>query len=241
MTTNDSNLTTLAGSTEKSLPKPTLETAEAVVPKNSTPNSTTDDSKPSKRDDHSVGSPSNISSVAPQHVATTSFSAHVSSAKGELVQLVEKSQGSERFLELQWIHFIDSGGQPQFHEVLPAFIRNTTATIFVMKLSERLDEHPVIKYYDENGEVCGKPFHHALTNKQMIQCCVRTILSQPSREGKHSKTLIVGTHRDRESYFSESRTKKNRKLIGMLLPSLQEQLVYYHLGTEVIFPINLMT
>ena len=40
------------------------------------------------------------------------------------------------------------GGQSQFHEVLPAFIRNTTATIFVMKLSERLDEYPVIEYYD---------------------------------------------------------------------------------------------
>ena len=241
LTTNDSKLTTLAGSTEKSLPKPTLETAEAVVSKNSTPNSTTHDSKPSKSDDHSIGSPllaSDISSVAPQHVTTTSLSAHVSSAKGELVQLVEKSQGSKRFLELQWIHFIDSGGQPQFHEVLPAFIRNTTATIFVMKLSERLDEHPVIKYYDKNGQLCGKPFRHALSNKQMIQCCVRTILSQLSREGKHSKTLIVGTHRDRESYFSESRTKKNRKLIGMLVPSLKDQLVYYHLGTEVIFPIN---
>ena len=238
LTTNDSKLTTLAGSTEKSLPKPTLETAEAVVSKNSTPNSTTDDSKPSKSDDHSVGSPSDISSVAPQHVTTTSFSAHVSSAKGELVHLVEKSQGSKRFLELQWIHFIDSGGQPQFHEVLSAFIRNTTATIFVMKLSESLDEHPVIKYYDKNGQLCGKPFRHALSNKQMIQCCVRTILSQPSREGKHSKTLIVGTHRDQEFYFSESRTKKNRKLIDMLVPSLKDQLVYYHLGTEVIFPIN---
>ena len=238
LTTNDSKLTTLAGTTEKSPPKPTLETAEAVVSKNSTPNSTTDDSKPSKSDDHSIGSPSDISSVAPQHVTTTSFSAHVSCAKGELVQLVEKSQGSKRFLELQWIHFIDSGGQPQFHEVLPAFIRNTTATIFVMKLSERLDEHPVIKYYDKNGQLCGKPFRHALSNKQLIQCSVRTILSQPSREGKHSKTLIVGTHRDRESYFSESRTKKNRKLIGMLVPSLKDQLVYYHLGTEVIFPIN---
>ena len=238
LTTNDSKLTILAGSTEKSLPKPTLETAEAVVSKNSTPNSATYDSKPSKSDDHSVGSLSDISFAAPQHVTTTSFSAHVSSAKGELVQLVEKSQGSKRFLELQWIHFIDSGGQPQFHEVLPAFIRNTTATIFVMKLSERLDEHPVIKYYDKNGQLCGKPFRHALSNKQMVQCCVRTILSQPSREGKHSKTFIVGTHRDRESNFSESRTNKNRKLIGMLVPSLKDQLVYYRLGTEVIFPIN---
>ena len=30
--------------------------------------------------------------------------------KKELVQLIEKCQGSKRFLELQWIHFIDSGG-----------------------------------------------------------------------------------------------------------------------------------
>ena len=41
---------------------------------------------------------------------------------------------------LQLIHFIDSGGQPQFHEVFPAFID----IIFVMKLSEGLDEDPVV-------------------------------------------------------------------------------------------------
>ena len=41
---------------------------------------------------------------------------------------------------LQWIHFIDSGRQPQFHEVFPAFID----IIFVMKLSEGLDEDPVV-------------------------------------------------------------------------------------------------
>ena len=177
-------------------------------------------------------------SVGLLQVTASSIPTQDSSAKGELVQLVEKCQGSKRFLELQWIHFIDSGGQPQFHEVLPAFIRNTTATIFVMKLSERLDEHPVIKYYDKNGQVCGKPFHHTLSNEQMLQCCVRTILSRPSTEGKYSKTLIVGTHRDEESIFSESRTAKNRKLLDMLVPSLQDQLVHYRLGTEVIFPIN---
>ena len=164
-----------------------------------------------------------------------------SSSKQELVQLVERSQGSKRFLELQWIHFIDSGGQPQFHEVLPAFIRNATATIFVMKLSERLDEHPMIEYYDVNGEICGKPYHHALSNEQMLQCCIRTIHSRPSREGKHSKTLVVGTHRDIENSCSELRAEKNQKLIGMLTPSLQDHLVFYHPFSEVIFPINAKT
>ena len=114
---------------------------------------------------------------------------------------------------------MDSGEQPQFHEVLRAFIRNT-ATIFVMKLSERLDEHPLIEYYDRNGELCGKSYSHALSNDQMLQCCIRTIHSQPStREGKRSKTLVVGTHRDLENSCSKSRKENNRKLIDILTSS----------------------
>ena len=178
------------------------------------------------------------STTASVQVTTTSASASVSSSKQELVQLVAKSHGSKRFLELQWIHFIDSGGQPQFQDVLPAFIRNTTATIFVMKLSERLDEHSMVEYYNRNGELCGKRYRHALSNNQMLQCCIQTILSQPSTwEGKHSRMFVVGTHRDLESFHSESRIHKNRTLVDMLKP-IQDQLVYYHLGSEVIFPIN---
>ena len=189
--------------------------------------------------------PSTQATAAPVPVPTSKVSTKVSSSKQELVQLVEKSKGSKRFLELQWIHFIDSGGQPQFHEVLPAFIRNTTATIFVMKLSERLDEHPMIEYYDENGELCGKSYPHALSNEQMLQCCVRTIHSRPSKgEGKYSKTLVVGTHRDLESTCSETQVEKNRKLVDMLMPILQDELVLYCprlQNPEVIFPINAKT
>ena len=189
--------------------------------------------------------PSTEAATAPLPVPTSDISAQVSSSKQELVQLVEKSKGSKRFFELQWIHFIDSGGQPQFHEVLPAFIRNTTATIFVMKLSERLDEHPMIEYYDRNGELCGKSYPHALSNDKILQCCVGTIHSRPSTgEGKHSKALVVGTHRDLESTCSETRAEKNRKLVDMLMPIVRDELVLYspHLkDPEVIFPINAKT
>ena len=197
--------------------------------------------KPHRRDadpgTSSRASPQNTS--ASPHTPATPAAAQVSSSKQELVRLVEKSKGSKRFLELQWIHFIDSGGQPQFHEVLPAFIRNTTATMFVMKLSERLDEHPTIEYYDDNGKLCGKPYRYALRNDQMLQHCIRTVRSQPStREGKCSKVFLVGTHRDLECLCSESRAEKNHKLIHMLKPVLQDQLVYYRPFSEVIFPVK---
>jgi len=113
--------------------------------------------------------------TASTHTPTAPAAKQVSSSKQELVRLVGKSKCSKRFLELHWIHFIDSGGQPQFHEVLPAFIRNTTATMFVMKLSERLDEHPTIEYYDGNGQLCGKPYHYVLRNDQMLQHCIRVL------------------------------------------------------------------
>ena len=264
-TTDDNKQLNSANYTVSSSLLPTISNTEAGIYKNTSTFTTRDDHKQSAIVDDTIGSstspiltinetavqrePTNVSTSdrkqhlfvdsSPFHSPVTSMSetAQVSSSKQELVQLVEKAQGSKRFLELQWIHFIDSGGQPQFHEVLSAFIRNTTATVFVMRLSERLDEHPMIEYYDVNGEISGKPYRHALSNEQILQCSVRTILSQPLREGKHSKTLVVGTHRDRESSCSESREEKNRKLNDMLIP-LKDHLVYYRLGSDVIFPIN---
>ena len=50
----------------------------------------------------------------------------------------------------------------------------------------------------------------------MLQCSVQTMLSQPSREGKELKTLVVGTHRDLEILCTESRADKNRWLVDML-------------------------
>ena len=244
--TDDSKQSTKADIAIGSASKPTFELTEEVVYKSPVNISHTDDSRQSKTHHSPIDSPAlpyTETSVASP--TATCIPTQVSSSKGELVKLVEKSQGSKRFLELQWIHFIDSGGQPQFHEILPAFIRNTTATIFVMKLSETLDEHPTIKYYDVNGELCGKSYSHALSNDQMLQCCVRTIHSRPSTgEGKHSKTLVVGTHRDLESTCSESRVEKNRKLLDMLMPILQDELVLYSPrlpDPEVIFPINAKT
>ena len=245
--TPDELMEMLGGALKAGIPmeKSTSGVTGVIVPHYEQPTDdfTTHESKQSKVATVPVGSsrkPSTETTAASSQVPTTSVKGQVSLTKKELIQLVERSEGSKRFLELQWIHFIDSGGQPQFHDVLPAFIRNTTATIFVMKLSERLDEHPMVEYFDGNGELCGKPYPHALSNHQMLQCCIQTILSRPStREGKHSRLFVVGTHRDLESksLHSESRLQKNKMLVNMLKP-LKDRLVFYRLGTEVIFPIN---
>ena len=97
-TAGDSKLSTIASSTAKSPPKPTLETTEVGVHKQSMTVPTTDDSKQSKRD-CSFGSSSPMPSAETVLASpNTTTPAQVSSAKGELVQLVEKAKVQNAFL-----------------------------------------------------------------------------------------------------------------------------------------------
>ena len=132
-------------------------------------------------------------------------------------------KGGELF-SVTWIYLVDSGGQPQFHELLTAFVRNATLGIFVFNLSEQLDDKPMIKYY-KHGKPCGESYSFPLSHKEIFQHCIQTILSldhslstTDTEEPTKSGILIVGTHRNQEDEFKESREDKEKKLEEILQP-----------------------
>ena len=53
--------------------------------------------------------------------------------------------------QLCWNRLTDSGGQPQFLEMLSIFIHHISLAIFTIKLNERLDHRPDIEYYNKEG------------------------------------------------------------------------------------------
>ena len=164
----------------------------------------------------------------------------VSPSSEEILKMMETSSGSKLFLEIRWVHFIDTGGQRQFHHLFSSFVKNATAAIFVIKLSERLDQNPMIEYY-QSGQLCGGACPSALSISQILQHCVQTVHSQmiPSSVQRRSKFIVVGTHRDLEHTCTETRAEKNKKLLKILRPVLRDGLVFYGQSTkEVIFPIN---
>ena len=75
----------------------------------------------------------------------------------------------EQLFGVKWIQFIDSGGQLQYHDILPLFIQNPAVVIFVLKLSEELSHHPTIEYYGADGKPVGKPYRSSLSHKQILQ------------------------------------------------------------------------
>ena len=116
----------------------------------------------------------------------------------ETVRQISTSSGSQHLSDedkrLVYMYLIDSGGQMEFLEVLPAFVQHTSICLFVTKLSEELCDRPIIKYF-EDGKQVGNPMKCPFTNIQMLLYCVQTIQSQCTQEGsdtnKASRKAVV--------------------------------------------------
>ena len=173
---------------------------------------------------------------------------HVSQPAGEatlhsidnLVEMIDECSESDKALtSFHKLQIIDSGGQPQFHEILPKFLRRMTLYVFVFKLSEELDTKPVVEYYNESGERIGTPYQSSQTHEQLMKHCLRTMHSHRSKtkgDGGCSKLMVVGTHLDEEFKSKESQEEKNKKLGKLLLPKFKDEVIYYQ--GKFIFPVN---
>ena len=139
------------------------------------------------------------------------------------------------------LQIIDSGGQPQFHEVLPIFLQRLAFYVFVFRLCDDLTSRPEVEYY-VNGKSVGTPITSAQTIEQLLQHCFRAMHSyraSSSCEGECPQILIVGTHVDQEKKSKESREAKNKKILKLIKPILEKQVIYHNIpNKEVIFPIN---
>ena len=166
-----------------------------------------------------------------------------SSTEADLMKLIDQSsrdKSTRSIPRVERVHFTDSGGQPQFHEVLPVFLRRTTGCLFVLKLSEELDQHPIIEYYDENGVLLFSiPSAHS--NLQILRHCIRSIYSYRSQEGqgKAPRLVTIGTYKDEEHKCKETRQAKNQRLSEILLPDFQDEVVYCdETMKEFLFALN---
>ena len=126
------------------------------------------------------------------------------------------SEGIDSLFNAEFLYFIDSGGQPAFHDLIPLFVQNTTAAIFVHRLCEALDDYPADEFF-KDGERVGTCKKAPATNMDILKCMAQTIHTQ-LHEGKLPSFLTVGTFRDLEHKCKETREEKNKKLYEFLHP-----------------------
>ena len=160
----------------------------------------------------------------------------------EMFQLIDQCPENEE--PLSYIHKLlvsDCGGQPQFHEILPIFLRRMSLIMFVFKLSEKFSSRPKIEFY-EKGKPLGTPYESDHTTEQLFQHGLQSLHTHRSSKDKDNQApqiVVVGTHKDEEQNCGESREAKNQKLREMLLPTFEKEIVYYQPGTgDILFPMN---
>ena len=131
----------------------------------------------------------------------------------------------------QFAHLIDSGGQPQFSDLLPlVFQSESHHHMVVVPLNEKLDTKPR-NCVNVRGERMELPDSLLLTHFQLIERVCQ------SSKASESRVMVVGTHLDQED-VNESLAEKN-KILSHLLEKYQDNLVPNKDG-DVIFPVNAM-
>ena len=158
---------------------------------------------------------------------------------------------SEDFFSSKWLYFTDSGGQPQYHELLPLFVHRISSALCVTRLTDKLDEIQTVEYYDRGVQV-GATQLSQLSTKDTIQCLANTIQSY-STQDQPPRIIMVGTHLDKleEKYIEQSSSisaqsgvdieleEKNKKLLETLKPDFFDQLVFPSGDmTKLLFPLN---
>ena len=169
----------------------------------------------------------------------------ISEVEENLVPFIADTGNTSPLRDIDWVYFIDSGGQPQFHQLLPAFMRHTITNtpeplhhnnlnIFVLRLCDKLSDKPTIEYYEE-----GKCIHSSIslmTNMEILRSCAQPI--QAADKDGNSRLIIVGTHRDLENKV-ETRQDKNKLLLQLLKPSDDGYVILNSdKGNEVMFSLN---
>ena len=155
--------------------------------------------------------------------------------------LQKKAEGKPKLLyRLRWNRLTDSGGQPQFLEILPIFIHHISLGIIVIKLNERLDCFPMIEFFNEEGESVGKPYKSCYSQVHVVLYFLRALKSQAG-EGKDVKFLFIGTHKDRMKECDESIDEKNEKLLEIVFSFNMQTNVIYNGPRNLIFAINAKT
>ena len=102
---------------------------------------------------------------------------------------------SRQGLKSKWVYFTDSGGQPQYHELLPLFVRHISSALCVIRLPDKLNETQSVEYF-KDGKQVGAAQCSQFTARDTVKCLVNTIQSY-STQDKPPKIVVVGTHFDK--------------------------------------------
>ena len=159
----------------------------------------------------------------------------------EFVSLINSAPPSpEPILRLIQTLVLDSGGQPQFHELMSVFLNGATEFVYVFKANESLDKKAVIRYFDKEGTLVYE-FTASQTNEETLKQCTRSMssLTAQNPDIPPPNLLFLATHPDLVAVdkLPGVLDTLHKKLREILLPKFKDQIIFKE-GEDFIFTLN---
>ena len=198
----------------------------------------------------SAQQPSSIPTQVQQSLTTTleidpdNIQGLFSNFLGGLQEKVRNAKDMNEVLLSHSIRIVDSGGQPQFHELIAIFLAHISGFISVFKLNEALSAHGEVVLYDD-GQPVNDPYESYYSHEQVIRHDLQAIQSEAIQSGMEEmpNLAFVGTFLDEQEKCSETPDVKDERLhsiITEMLPSEMQECVITPGGSlkQATFQIN---
>ena len=123
------------------------------------------------------------------------------------------------------IRIVDSGGQPQFHELIAIFLAHISGFISVFKLNEALSARGEVVLYDD-GQPVNDPYESYYSHEQVIRHDLQAIQSEAIQSGieEMPNLAFVGTFLDEHHNCSETPDMKDERLHGIITEMLPQEM-----------------
>ena len=193
-------------------------------------------SSPSHR--HSPSRPSSRSSPGP--TTEPKRERNFPQVLKDIMQRLPNVEGSSTLFSTRLILMSDSGGQPNYLDVFPLFVRNRCLALFTLKLNERLDAIPKFSFCIED-----EPINMADT---MLQCSHGQLLESLAKSMSHfppflsllsdwndckARFTIIGTFADKKEECADETIEDKNASLAKNLKAYEK----FQMG-KTILPIN---
>ena len=139
---------------------------------------------------------------------------------------IKASQELGELLMSHSIRIIDSGGQPQFHDIVSIFLSYISGFLSIYKLSEYFADHGEVAFFNLAGMLTNEPYESHYTHEQVIRHNLLAIQSQVSCDGieEMPNLAFVGTFLDQQHLCPETPDQKDERLHSMITEILPEEM-----------------
>ena len=128
---------------------------------------------------------------------------------------------------LSFLHFIDIGGQPEFHEILPLLLHGMALNLIFFNVTHDLDS-PYTVVYKADGS-SSIQYESEYTIREIIQRALCSISSLQTSPDHKPAAILIGTHLDQSSEAAVLTIDRS------IQQSFQDD---YFMKRDVLCPVN---